>query len=38
VVEDPIGPSMFDYRVDAEGRVVALRAYWETENMRLEPA
>jgi steroid Delta-isomerase len=28
---------VYTYRVDDEGRVVALRAYWEPANMRLEP-
>lgn len=27
---------VFTYRVDDDGRLVALRAYWETDAMRLE--
>jgi steroid delta-isomerase len=29
---------VYTYRVDDDGRVVALRAYWEPANMRLESA
>jgi ketosteroid isomerase-like protein len=29
---------VYTYRVDDNGRVVALRAYWEPANMRLEPS
>jgi ketosteroid isomerase-like protein len=28
---------VYTYRVDADGRIVALRAYWEPARMRLEP-
>lgn len=28
---------VFTYRVDDEGRVVALRAYWEMDRIRMEP-
>ncbi len=28
---------VYTYRVDAEGRIAALRAYWEPAAMRLEP-
>ena len=28
---------VYTYRVDDAGRIVALRAYWEPERMRLEP-
>jgi steroid delta-isomerase len=29
---------VYTYRVDDAGRIVALRAYWEPERMRLEPS
>ena len=29
---------VYTYRVDADGRIVALRAYWEPDAVRLEPA
>jgi steroid Delta-isomerase len=28
---------VYTYRVDDDGRIVALRAYWEPDRMRLEP-
>jgi steroid Delta-isomerase len=28
---------VYTYRVDAQGRIVALRAYWEPDRLRLEP-
>jgi ketosteroid isomerase-like protein len=28
---------VYTYRVDDTGRVIALRAYWEPENMKFEP-
>ena len=28
---------VYTYRVDEQGRIVALRAYWEPDRLRLEP-
>ncbi len=28
---------VYTYRVDEQGRIVALRAYWEPDHLRLEP-
>ncbi len=28
---------VYTYRIDGDGRVIALRAYWEPDRMRLEP-
>jgi hypothetical protein len=34
---DAIVDGVYTYRVDDQGRITALRAYWEPARMRLDP-